>query len=126
MSTAKNLRVDINNQILINAVKKLQLRFPIAEIQRATGYGKGSISNFLNNKIPVSDAFLQTFSKAFKIDLNEFGFENEQPSVKSEDNSVQDYIKTLHQLLELKDELAAKEKRILFLESEIVRLTKIE
>jgi hypothetical protein len=46
--------------------------------------------------------------------------------VKSEDNSIQDYIKTLHQLLELKDELAVKEKRILFLESEIVRLRKLE
>ena len=35
--TAKDLRVDLNNQILINAVKKLQLRFPNAEIERATG-----------------------------------------------------------------------------------------
>ena len=45
-------------------------------------------------------------------------------SLQKSDNSTQDYIKTLHQLLELKDELAAKEKRILFLESEIARLTK--
>jgi transcriptional regulator with XRE-family HTH domain len=124
--TVKDLRVDLNNQILINAVKKLQLRFPIAEIQRATDYGKGDISNFLTNKKPVSDNFLKTFSEAFKIDLNEFSFDNEPSQNKSEEYSIQDYIKTLHQLLEVKDELAAKEKRILFLESEIARLTKIE
>lgn len=126
MSTAKNLRKDLNNQILINAVKKLQLRFPIAEIQRATKESKGNISSFLNDKKPVSDSFLKIFSEAFKIDLNEFGSDNESLQAKSEDNSIQDYIKTLHQLLEVKDELAAKEKRIQFLESEIVRLTKIE
>jgi hypothetical protein len=31
---------DNNNEILINAVKKLQLRFPVAEIQETTGYEK--------------------------------------------------------------------------------------
>ncbi len=125
ISTVKDLRVDSNNQILINAVKSLRLRFPVADIERATKYGKGDISNFLNDKRPVSDAFLEKFSEAFKIDLNDFGFDNELPPVKPEDYSVQDYIKTLRQLIELKDELATKEKRILFLESEIVRLTKI-
>jgi hypothetical protein len=68
------IKIDKNNEILINAVKKLQLRFPVADIQRATGYEKGSISSFLNNKKPVSDNFLQTFSEAFNIDLREFGF----------------------------------------------------
>jgi hypothetical protein len=68
------IKTDNNNEILINAVKKLQLRFPVADIQRATGYEKGSISSFLNNKKPVSDNFLQTFSEAFKIDLREFGY----------------------------------------------------
>lgn len=69
-----NIKKDNNNEILIKAVQKLQLRFPVAEIQRATGYEKGSISSFLNNKKPVSDNFLQTFSEAFKINLKEFGF----------------------------------------------------
>ena len=69
-----NFKKDNNNEILIKAVQKLQLRFPVAEIQRATGYEKGSISSFLNNKKPVSDNFLQTFSEAFKIDLKDFGF----------------------------------------------------
>ena len=64
---------DKNNKILKEAVKSLQLRFPVADIQRATNESKGNISNFLNDKKPVSDEFLQTFSKAFDIDLREFG-----------------------------------------------------
>lgn len=68
------IKIDNNNEILINAVKKLQLRFPVAEIQRATKESKGNISSFLNDKKPVSDVFLQTFSDAFNIDLREFGF----------------------------------------------------
>lgn len=43
-------KVDNNNEILKNAVKKLRLRFPVAEIHKKTGYEKGSISNFLNDK----------------------------------------------------------------------------
>lgn len=53
------IKIDNNNEILINAVKKLQLRFPVAEIQRATKESKGNISSFLNDKKPVSDVFLQ-------------------------------------------------------------------
>jgi hypothetical protein len=69
-----DFKTDINNQILKDAVKSLYLRFPVAEIERATKYGKGDISNFLNDKKPVSDSFLQTFSEAFKIDLKQFGY----------------------------------------------------
>ena len=71
-----DFKTDINNQILKDAVKSLHLRFPNAEIERATKYGKGDISNFLNDKKPVSDAFLKTFSEAFKIDLKQFGYTN--------------------------------------------------
>jgi hypothetical protein len=69
-----DFKTDINNQILKDAVKSLHLRFPVAEIERATKYGKGDISNFLNDKKPVSDSFLQTFSESFKIDLKQFGY----------------------------------------------------
>lgn len=69
-----NIKTDTNNEILINAVKHLRLRFPVAEIERATGFKKSAISGYLNNKVSVSDAFLQTFSEAFKIDLKQFGY----------------------------------------------------
>ena len=68
-----DIKTDKNNEILKKAVESLQLRFPVAEISRATKESKGNISNFLHDKKPVSDEFLQTFSKAFDIDLREFG-----------------------------------------------------
>jgi len=67
---------------------------------------------------------IKELEKVFNLDSH-----SKMPEVvliQKSDNSIQDYIKTLHQLLEVKDELAAKEKRIQFLESEIARLTKIE
>lgn len=69
-----DIKTDTNNEILINAVKSLRLRFPVAEIERATGFKKSAISGYLNNKTTVSDAFLQTFSEAFKVDLRQFGY----------------------------------------------------
>lgn len=67
---------DINNIIFNKAVKTLPLRFRGAEIERATGFKKSAISGYLNNKTPVSDAFLEKFSEAFKIDLRQFGYTN--------------------------------------------------
>jgi predicted RNA-binding protein YlqC (UPF0109 family) len=85
-----------------------------------------------------ADAFrLAIVKKSLKdYDINELEklFENQNPSTitepakpptKLEDNLIQDYIKTLKQLIEAKDELAVREKKIIFLESEIMRLTKI-
>lgn len=48
-------------------MKALNLRFPVAEIAKATGYGKGNISNYINNKKPVSDNFLKTFIETFNV-----------------------------------------------------------
>jgi len=100
-----NIKTDNNNEILINAVKSLQLRFPNAEIERATGFKKSAISGYLNNKTPVSDAFLQTFSEAFKIDLKQFGYTNglERAEIKNpqqNDGSLKDKMIELleHQL----------------------------
>ena len=71
-----DFKTDTNNKILQDAVKSLRLRFPVAEIERATGFKKGAISGYLNDKVPVSDAFLKAFAEAFKIDLREFGYTN--------------------------------------------------
>jgi len=81
-----DFKTDTNNQIFQDAVKSLHLRFPVAEIERATKYRKGAISNFLNDKQPVSDAFLQTFSEAFKIDLKNFGYTKGLARVKETKN----------------------------------------
>jgi phage repressor protein C with HTH and peptisase S24 domain len=61
-----------DNEILQNAVKNLQLRFPIKEISEKTGYNKGTISSYISGKIPPSIPFLEIFSKEFKINLKDF------------------------------------------------------
>jgi len=103
---------DKNNVILKEAVKTLQLRFPVAEIERATKESKGNISSFLNDKKPVSDAFLKTFAEAFKIDLREFGYTNglERPEIKNSqqnDESLKDKMIEIleHQLRRLENAL---------------------
>jgi len=55
---------------LQNVVKKLNLRFPIKDISEKTGYNKGSVSNYINGKMPPSLQFLEKFSKAYNVDLN--------------------------------------------------------
>lgn len=44
----------------------LGLRFPIAEVARATGYSKGNVSEYINKKKPPPEAFLKSFYKGFK------------------------------------------------------------
>jgi transcriptional regulator with XRE-family HTH domain len=51
-------------------VKRLGLKFPGAEISRATGYKKGNVSNYLNRKLEPSAAFLEAFYKAFPVSYN--------------------------------------------------------
>jgi len=64
-------KVDNNNGIFKNAVLKLGLRFPVAEISRKTGFAEGNISRFLNDKATVSDKFLEKFSESFNINLED-------------------------------------------------------
>lgn len=66
---------NINNTIFKEAVKKLPLKFPIAEISKKTSFSKGVVSNIINDKIPVSDNFLKIFAEAYGIDLkNDFDY----------------------------------------------------
>ena len=51
-------------------VDSLGLRFPVAEIRRATGYSKGNVSDFLNRKKPIPENFINAFYAAFKSSLN--------------------------------------------------------
>lgn len=68
-----DFKVDENGLLFREAVKKLKLRFPVADIVRETGYEKGNISSFLSGKKPVPTTFLQLFSEKFHINnINEF------------------------------------------------------
>ena len=56
-------------------IKDLDIRFPVAEIQRRTGIGKSQISATLSGKIPMSDSFYKKFKESFKKDKEELVFE---------------------------------------------------
>ena len=64
-----------NNQLFHLALSRLNIRFPVAEIERKTGAGKGNISNYIHNKKPISDNFLNNFAKGFNLDLDELKVE---------------------------------------------------
>ena len=63
----REYRINKNNDIFRNAVKKLQLRFPVAEISKKVIYPKGNISDFLNGKKTVSDEFLRKTVDAVSV-----------------------------------------------------------
>lgn len=52
-----------------NDVKLLELRFPVAEISKATGYVKGNVSDYLSKKKEPSENFLEAFYKEFSKSL---------------------------------------------------------
>lgn len=115
-----DIKTDKNNEILKKAVESLQLRFRVAEISRATNESKGNISNFLHDKKPVSDEFLQTFSKAFDIDLREFGStkglkrikQKENPQPKEEGFLQRHYEKIIGNYIDLVDRMSRDTERI--------------
>jgi transcriptional regulator with XRE-family HTH domain len=55
---------DINNIRFQQLLKKTTIRQPVKEISEKTKTDKGQVSKILNNKIPVSDKFLEKFLKA--------------------------------------------------------------
>jgi transcriptional regulator with XRE-family HTH domain len=50
----------------LDAVKKLNIRFPVAEISRKTGYGKTTVADYLSKK-EASEEFLRKFSGVYNI-----------------------------------------------------------
>lgn len=67
------MRTNIDNSIFIDAVARLKGEQRIKnnlDIANALGYSEGTISEYLNNKKPVSDKFLKVFSIHYKIELS--------------------------------------------------------
>lgn len=56
---------------LQTAIKKLRLRFPVKEISEKTGFNKGSVSSYVNGKIPPSIPFMEKLSQAYGIEISE-------------------------------------------------------
>lgn len=62
------MAAEVNNKELIQAVQRLKAEGVIkrdADIAEATGYAKNTISEFLNNKRALSDAFMKRFNEVF-------------------------------------------------------------
>lgn len=41
------------------------VRFPVAEVSRKTGFKKGQVSGILSGKVPISDSFFNKFKECF-------------------------------------------------------------
>lgn len=52
-------------------VELLGLKFPVAELERATGESKGNISKYLKKKAEPSEGFLKKFYKSFEKVIKE-------------------------------------------------------
>lgn len=53
-------------------IKKLGLRFPVAEISEKTGFNKGSVSSYISGKIPPSIPFIEKLAEVYNLNLDDF------------------------------------------------------
>lgn len=60
------MRTVVDIEIFYAYVASLGLRFPVADISKATGYDKSNVSKILNRKIPPSEDFIRKVYKSFK------------------------------------------------------------
>lgn len=57
----------VNNWL--EAVKKLDFRFPVAKISEDTGYKTATVSEYLGGKKDVSERFIRKFCEVYKLDF---------------------------------------------------------
>lgn len=62
-----------------NEVEKLGLKFPVAAISKATGYGKSNVSQYLSGKLEPSESFIGAFYKAFPKSTQNVARETNEP-----------------------------------------------
>lgn len=57
-------------ELFYKDVDRLELKFPVAAISKATGEGKGNVSSYLSKKLSPSESFLKKFYERFKKELD--------------------------------------------------------
>lgn len=57
--------------LFLKKVGELNIRFPVADIVKKTKYQSGTISEYMNNKKPVSQRFFKIFCDAYGFDFDE-------------------------------------------------------
>lgn len=74
-------------------VKSLGLKFPVAEITRATGHSKGNVSRYLSKKLEPSEQFLKAFYEQFPSSSKMVSRETYQESPSETPHDIQALIK---------------------------------
>ncbi len=69
----------MSNKNLIKKVGELKFKHAVTKISNDLEVSKGTVSSYLNGKIPASDNFLQKFANFYNVDLN---------SITDQDNRV--------------------------------------
>jgi len=62
----------IDNKPLLEAIKKLKIKFPVAEIVRMTQYSKSVVSTYLKPNARPSSEFLKKFEESFNVRLSDY------------------------------------------------------
>lgn len=58
------------HSVFIAEVEKLNLKFPVSDISKSTGYNHSNISEYINSKKLVSEKFFKAFCKAYELDYD--------------------------------------------------------
>jgi transcriptional regulator with XRE-family HTH domain len=82
-----------------NDVSALRLKFPVADIARATGQSKANVSKYLSKKLEPSESFLNAFYEKFQLNGKNVSREKTESSEKS-DYWKDKYIALLEKQLE--------------------------
>lgn len=71
---------DPRQAYIIDKIKELNLRFPVADIAEKTGISKSQVSKTLQGKIAVSDHFFETFNRVYGLggDFSPFSADDPQ------------------------------------------------
>jgi hypothetical protein len=73
---------------VLKILKDSQIRFPVAEVAKRTGFNKGHVSGLLKGVIPISDNFYQSFIEHFCGDEKERVAEEPEASYGSPDQAI--------------------------------------
>lgn len=70
---------DPRQSYIIDKIKELKIRFPVAELSERMAITKGKVSEALAGKRPISDLFFNKFCEAYELDGNFSPFRVDDP-----------------------------------------------
>jgi hypothetical protein len=73
---------------VLKILKDSQIRFPVAEIAKRTGFNKGHVSGILKGVIPISDNFYESFMERFCVEESGNGVEESAAHYGNADQAI--------------------------------------